>query len=419
MEETVMELELHRFIKKEEEGKYLSVNFQVPEQVETMEFSYSYDKKENIVDFGAAGEHEGFIGWSGSNRSRIRVSHQNSSSGFANVSIRQGQWQILLGAYKICPQGVQVTCRVKFQMKSLRMFKGDTHIHSCASDGNMSVKELELLAEKEGLDYLFLTDHNNYAHNDSISGEGKVKLLPGVEWTTYRGHAGMLGKARAFWNFISNSEQETREIFRQAKERGSLIVLNHPFCPDCGWKWGMEAVPWDLLEVWNGGTKPSANESCLKWWDEQLHKGKKIAVTGGSDFHSLEPGRMPAMPCTCIYAESTEAEDLLEGLKSGHTCIALSPKGPFLQVPGKGRLPGDTLLVNTSLELEFTGLKKGDCLFFITNGSTEKIVCDKENVKIKRIMEKRGYCRAEIRRELFPGTESLVFVSNPWYIVNT
>ena len=61
MEETVMELELHRFIKKEEEGKYLSVNFQVPEQVETMEFSYSYDKKENIVDFGAAGEQEGFI----------------------------------------------------------------------------------------------------------------------------------------------------------------------------------------------------------------------------------------------------------------------------------------------------------------------------------------------------------------------
>lgn len=412
-----MEIEFQRFIKKEEEGQYLSVNFQVPEHVESMEISYFYDKDENIVDFGIAGESGEFIGWSGSNRSCIQISPKNSSSGFVCVPVRPGQWQVLLGAYKICSQGVQVDCKVKFYMKSLRVFKGDTHIHSCASDGNMTAEELKLLAEKEGLDYLILTDHNNYAQNLRLPTEGKVTVIPGVEWTTYKGHAGMLGKERAFWNFISNSKEETEAIFRQAKEREALIVLNHPFCPYCGWKWGMDSLPWDLIEVWNGALMPQANEKCLKWWDEQLNQGQKIAVTGGSDFHSLEPGRMPAMPCTCIFAESAEAGELLRGLKKGHSFITLSPQGPLLKVPTDEILPGDTVKAGTWLEMEFTGLKEGDNLLMIQNGSTEKIVCEGQTQTIKRKMEKKGYFRVEIRRRMFGGKEeSLVFVSNPWYI---
>lgn len=88
-----------------------------------------------------------------------------------------------------------------------------------------------------------------------------------------------------------------------------------------------------------------------------------------------------------------------------------------MKVPTDEILPGDTVKAGTWLEMEFTGLKEGDNLLMIQNGSTEKIVCEGQTQTIKRKMEKKGYFRVEIRRRMFGGMEeSLVFVSNPWYI---
>ena len=55
------------------------------------------------------------------------------------------------------------------------------------------------------------------------------------------GHAGILGAKRPFDNpFCVNSRQEMERKFAEAREQGAIVVLNHPFCPSCGWRWGME-----------------------------------------------------------------------------------------------------------------------------------------------------------------------------------
>ncbi len=235
--------------------------------------------------------------------------------------------ELLLGAYKVEEQETVITYKITFQFKRPAVYKGDTHLHSSGSDGNMTPEELALAAGREGLDFLFVTDHNNYAHNYQLRSTDQVTMIPGVEWTHYKGHMGMLGRNRPYKSFLSNSLERTVEIVEEARENGAFTVLNHPFCPWCGWQWGLEKVPFDGVEVWNGGLMTESNQACLAWWDERLKEGKRIPITGGSDFHKYEPGRMPASPCTCVYALSNSAEDILEGLK----------KRPFLSDHISGR----------------------------------------------------------------------------------
>ncbi|MBE7719921.1 CehA/McbA family metallohydrolase [Lacrimispora indolis] len=406
-----------RVAAKEEEGLYIKIPFSVPDMVASMEVSYEYGRKENIIDFGLLNEKGELIGWSGSNRNRVVISDHRSTDGFASVPVKQGEWSILLGAYKVEEQGAAITYKVTYQWKDLRLLKGDTHLHSCGSDGNMTPEELALAAEREELDFLFVTDHNNYAHNDHLRSTEQVTMIPGVEWTHYKGHMGMLGRKRPFKSFISNSLEKTVEILEEARGNGAFTVINHPFCPWCGWKWGMEEIPFDGVEVWNGGLEPESNQKCLNWWDERLKEGKRIPITGGSDFHKYEPGRMPASPCTCVYALSNSAEDILEGLKKGHSFLTLSPEGPMMDTWAGESLIGDEIPKGTEIRFTFRNLIKGDTLFLVSQDNREEILCESDHLSIERIPGEPGYLRAEIRRNLFKGRLNIpVLLSNPYYI---
>lgn len=406
-----------RRVKKEEEGKYLLVPFTVPKGVESMEVCYTYEKRDNIVDFGLMDEKGEFIGWSGSNRSSISISNQNSSLGFAQVPAEKGIWNILLGAYHIAEEGVTVLYHVTYQKKYLRIFKGDTHVHSCGSDGNMTTEELAFAAEKEGLDYLFITDHNNFAHNETLRSTLQVTMIPGVEWTHYKGHVGMLGRKRPFRNFLANSLEEAKERLAEAKAEGAFVVINHPFCPDCGFYWGMDQVIYDAVEVWNGALMAESNQRCLNWWDEKLKEGNRIPITGGSDFHRYEFASMPAAPCTCVYAMSNMREDILHGLKCGHSFLTLSQEGPMLLADADGKTLGDILEKGSSVEFTLWNLKRGDKLRLITEQKTEEIFCEDERASFVRKADGEKYLRLEIWRSLAEGMSPIpVLISNPLYI---
>ena len=56
---------VQRVAAKAEEGLYLMVPFSVPEEAASMELSYEYDRKNNIIDFGLLNETGELIGWSG------------------------------------------------------------------------------------------------------------------------------------------------------------------------------------------------------------------------------------------------------------------------------------------------------------------------------------------------------------------
>lgn len=412
-----MEVTFQRFVTKEEEGKYLLVPFMLPKNIRSIRISYEYDRSKNIIDFGLNNGRGDLIGWSGSDRSSILVSETMCSPGFSTDSMKEGQWSVLLGAYKVQEEGVLVSYTAEIDWKELKIRKGDTHVHSCGSDGTMTTNELAAAAGKQGLDYLFITDHNNYAHNDNLHSTEAVTLIPGVEWTHYKGHAGMLGVKRPFQSFTANSEDEAGYILQAARQCGALLVQNHPFCSYCGWRWNTNAEDFDLIEVWNGALSRESNQKCLDWWDLQLKQGKRIAVTGGSDFHRFQEGRMLAMPCTCVYAGSNAAGDILDALGKGHSFITLSPDGPMMEMDSFKILPGDEVPEGSEVRIRFYGLKPGDVLYLIGNSKKEEVICSGQTIELVRTLSEQGYYRAEIRRKL--RTEDIqipVLIANPFYI---
>lgn len=422
-------------VEKEKEGTYFPLEFQAPENVEQMEISYQYlryeksqgmhgelySKEINIVDFAICAPHGVYIGGSGSDRNIISLSAYGSSQGFAPCEITPGIWQIIVGAYKIAPEGCQIEYRIVFKEKKLRLYKGDTHIHTTGSDGNCNLHEIAQLAVKEGLDYVCITDHNNYTHNMQLPKVEGLTMLPGTEWTHYKGHAGMLGVEKPFDNaFCVNTQEEMEEKFLDAKERGALRVLNHPFCPNCGWRWGMDAVEYDLIEIWNGAVPRQVNEKCLKWWDLQLKKGARIPVIGGSDFHKIEFGRMIASPCTCLYAASRTRKDLIQAIAAGHGFVVYSPDGPMVEASAGECLMGDILSQDQEIAWRFWNLRERDQIVFVSDQG-EECVEILTNVKEYQCLKKvigLKYIRVEIRRDFGGDGSMLALITNPFYICN-
>lgn len=65
--------------------------------------------------------------------------------------------------------------------------KGDFHIHSTASDGNCTPREIVTMAKERHIDIISLTDHNTTNGLDEAIHRGKeigVKIIPGVELST-------------------------------------------------------------------------------------------------------------------------------------------------------------------------------------------------------------------------------------------
>lgn len=66
-------------------------------------------------------------------------------------------------------------------------FKGDFHMHSTASDGTLTPKEVVRLAKNNNVDIIALTDHDNTTGIDEAVVEGKnigVRVLPALELST-------------------------------------------------------------------------------------------------------------------------------------------------------------------------------------------------------------------------------------------
>lgn len=429
------------FVKKEQEGTYFPLAFQVPAEVESLTITYTYPryttlkqsdgttKKEerNLIDFALSGPDQVYIGSYGADRHdiancehSITICEYGSSQGFASFDTIPGEWTIVIGACKVQTEGVLVTYQVEFEKKELRLFKGDTHLHTLGSDGTLSVSEIAKQGLRQELDYVIITDHNNYAQNfEQINAEG-ITVIPGTEWSHYKGHIGMLGVKKPFENaFCVNTTEEAKKKVAEAKENGALIVLEHPFSPQGGFSFGIAGFRYDMVEIWNGGVLPASIKIGLLWWDAELRAGKKVSVVGGSDFHKTELLRMIASPCTNVYAKSRTKNDLLLALKNGNTYITSSPAGPDLFVDAEGAILGEEVPVGTKISIRFWNLKMKDRILFLTERHTEELHCA-ENVtelEVTRTPANTKFFRIEVYRSPYPGVgEEIALISNPIYI---
>lgn len=192
--------------------------------------------------------------------------------------------------------------------------RGNIHIHSNLSDGTSSIEEIAKDANKAGLDFIIIYDHE-HLRGKELGLEGFYEdtlVLIGQEVNRIRNHYLVLGLNEV----IENNEREPGKIVKEVKDKGGLGFIAHPFENGSPLVNNGATFPWtdfdidgyDGMEIsnysseWRDGAKTflkalyanfindlafmkSPNpDSYAKW--RELTKKKRVVGIIGSDAHA-------------------------------------------------------------------------------------------------------------------------------------
>jgi hypothetical protein len=216
---------------------------------------------------------------------------------------------------------------------------GELHIHSEHSDGRWTIADIAERARGRNLDFLFLTDHNTATGVDLLCARlgDAVAVHPGIELTTYHGHALALGADRWLDWRTGLRGRTANDVARDVRDAGAFFVVAHPdappddACTGCRWTYPDFDPSWaDAVEVWGGlwDGPEERNQGCLDLWRSWLNAGHRLTATGATDAHRPEDWE-GAVPLTYVRAADASLSAILEALRAGRTYVS---SGPFLEL---------------------------------------------------------------------------------------
>lgn len=117
----------------------------------------------------------------------------------------------------------------------------DSHSHSNASDGRLTPEQNLQWHLSMGFNAMVLTDHNTFTNNDAIRDiarskyNDRIKVLPGVEWTTSRLHMSFIyppDVSDAYQKIVPPTDMPSDEDIRSAidavHKMGGVVAVCHP-----------------------------------------------------------------------------------------------------------------------------------------------------------------------------------------------
>lgn len=385
-----------------DELTYRHLPFSVPEGIRQLHLRVGYNARigsspalrgGNTLDIGLFDQRgsesgsPGFRGWSGSEKTEITIDRDWATPPYRAGAPESGEWRLLLGAYKVAPDGLDYVAELWFDpgvepepvetssdpvvMPEPRVaalepgwVRGDLHCHSVHSDGDSTPDALLEMARSLGFDFLGITDHNAPPSAEQRVAHGPL-LIPGTEVTTYRGHWNVWGGNR-WYDFREPTREAMAREMAIARKTAKLVSVNHPRPLGPNWEYGTD-LPFQAVEVWNGPWL-LFNAISLAVWEDLLQAGRRVAAIGGSDTHRLK-GTDSRFPPKAKLGEPTvwvkpdgpaTVDSILEGLRLGRSFLSASPNGPQLILeagaPGAlrvraGGAQGDTLMVLAGRDL--------------------------------------------------------------------
>jgi hypothetical protein len=210
-----------------------------------------------------------------------------------------------------------------------RVLAADFHIHSSTwSDGTLTPWGLVFEAQRQGLDAIAITGHNQVS--DAKAGRwfsrlvGGPTVIPGQEIIAPGHHVIAVGIEE-----VVDSRQSVAEQVDAVHRQGGLAIVAHPTPPF--WP-GFDAGAMARLD----GTEVChpliyGNEAAQRELEQFAARGQFAAI-GSSDFHGL--GRM-GMCRTYVFATDASAGAILEAVRARRTVVY----GPH------GRAYGDASLI--------------------------------------------------------------------------
>ncbi len=296
------------------------------------------------------------------------IGERRATPGFVPGPIRPGEWTIEVDVHSVIARADGRPNVYTIQIESVdevdesgtvarrsaapvppridvrRWLRGELHLHSEHSDGRWTTGEMALLARERRLDFMFLTDHNTTTGVDILRSQvgDAISVLPGIELTTYAGHALALGADRWVDWRTGHQRRTANDVARSVHDAGSFLVIAHPdappddICTGCRWTHhDFDPGLADAVEVWGGlwNGPEERNQGCIDLWRAWLNTGRRMTATGATDAHRPEDWE-GAVPITYVEADDTSLTSVLEALRAGRTYVS---SGPSLSIRAIGK----------------------------------------------------------------------------------
>jgi Carbohydrate binding domain (family 11) len=335
---------------------------------------------------------------------------------------------------------------------------GVVHVHTTLSDGGGDPNEVVAVAQKTGLGFVAITDHNNLDAKPIEGYHGSVLVLVGTELSTTAGHLLGLGIADPVYRFSGGARDGLEDI----RDLGGAAFAAHPTSPRDDFRW----TGWDLpgpwgMELLNGDSEwrqagwgrlarltalyllnsryallssLTPPTEALARWDGLLAQ-RDVAGIVGADAHSRVPVtkklalRFPsyeslfalarnhvllARPLTGDAARDGAA--IVHALQSGHSYVALDALAPAdgfsftAESEGRPFTMGETVALGPEVRLTVRGrMPLGTRLTLLRDGQPLASSTPPLTVKTPG----SGVYRVEAR---VPGWDMPWVVTNPIYV---
>lgn len=380
---------------------YVLIPFEVPEGTLEIEVRHAVVGDANVLDWGLIGP-DGFRGWGGGNAEDVLVGSDYATRSYQPGPIEPGTWNVLIGKARIDSTPAEYTLEVLLRdeitgtprarepyapavlQASPGWYAGDVHVHSLESgDARPDLGEIATFAAAEGLDFVVISDHNVHTaldfFNEVHAQQSDVLFVPGVEFTTYTGHANGLGSTN--WVDFRIGDTTTIDAAVDAyHDQDALFVLNHPtldlgpLCIGCTWQHELDPAEIDAMELTVAGSLSGGFvATAIEDWDALCDQGFHVAPVGGSDDHKAGVDLSQFQSAigdgtTVVEATELSAAAIVEGIRSGRTVVMLEgPDDPMVVFDAPGR-EGDTVR-GESLDLVATiTAAEGETARLVTNG---------------------------------------------------
>jgi hypothetical protein len=369
------------------------LDFDVPAGTKEIEIRHDDKSDVNILDWGLY-DQDGYRGWGGGTTEATVVGETAASRAYVPGPIKAGTWRVIVGKAKVVASPalyhVEIDLRTAptltpvprqpYQVATprkteVRYYAGDFHVHSKEStDAKPTLDANVALAKQQGLDFIEMSDHNTITQldffDDIQAKEPAFLLIPGIEFTTYMGHANAIGATKWVDHKIGQPGVTIEASADQILAQGAILSINHPvldlgdLCIGCAWKHQLDPKKVGGVEIGTGALSKGASlfsKNAIAFWDAILDQGLKVPAMGGSDDHraGISDGNAESpigSPTTLVRATELSVAGIIAGVRKGATVVKLeSPLDPMCELEAavtKGggdaiAFPGDTVGVRS------------------------------------------------------------------------
>ncbi|KGX86644.1 CehA/McbA family metallohydrolase [Pontibacillus litoralis] len=326
--------------------------------------------------------------------SKIVVQDEDSTPGMLNRETKSGMWNIIVNCHSIVTDECKVHVKIdgkhkesltkrwyhqplhapQFPLKTHEAIsdsareeyvwtKSEIHTHTNHSDASQTINQLLEKAKQLDIQCVAVTDHNTMSaveHVQRLEEQYGIRIIRGIEWTTFYGHLLTLGYDHVTainWSKVGPISLE--ESIQEIKKEGAIAGIAHPFrpgspfCTGCHWEYAMDNISQiDFIEVWNGENphKDKYNMEAFQLWTDLLNKGHQLAATCGRDWHNQDTDKEIAFLYTNVPSTYSN-KDFLHAIVQGHSFITLGPTIDFRL--NDCYIPGDKVSIYDGEVLSF------------------------------------------------------------------